>query len=523
MKMRFTRFGTDARGGAAGIALLFLLAAGARSYGQVQIAQVDPSRLLTQQRVDVYLSVNDAQGHPIRGLGPSDFALSEAVPGGSFLPVRSFAFHEGVNAREGVTFFLLVDNSGSMYYRLAEPPAAPKASALSPSAIAPAQPLTRIAAAKAAIRTFLDSVTNPADRIGLAVFNTYYRPEVLPSTARLPVEQALSGISRPAPSGAFTELYASLESAAHDLAGWKGRKVIILLTDGQNFPYFVHSGKPSPQFGTRIVSSDDAIKTLIHQGISVFPIHFGPDQEDTNLQAIAQQTGGRVFEALNERDLARVYLDVRARVASEYTLSYAPRMLPGDRRLVRVDYAGPGGPASATRLYFVGTLFGGSSGGVSPLLLLPLLLAVAGWLLLSRLRFLNRSAAPNLEVLGTGRTRIFPLNDEPTVVRVDEDDAVTVATQGEGEGSGRDITISKDPVTGAFTVESTEPVMVNNQPRRRRVLEPGDVLRVGDTTVVFDVEQEKGMGNREAATAPRRRERGGSAEPKAGRSKSEGG
>ena len=502
--------------------LLLMLIAAPRSYGQVQIAQVDPSRLLTEQRVDVYVSATDANGHPIRGLGPTDFALSEAVPGGAFLPVQRFTFREGVNTRDGVAFYLLVDNSGSMYFRLA-PPAT--AAAPSTAAIESTRPQTRMAAAQAAIRTFLNSVTNPADRIGLAVFNSYFRPEVLPTTSRLPVEQALARITRPAPAAAFTELYASLESAAHDLAGWKGRKVIILLTDGQNYPYYVNTGKPSPQFGTKIVSSADAVNALIRQGISVFPIHVGPSELDAKLGTIARQTGGRLFQADNERELAKVYLDVRARVSSEYVLSYSPRMLPGDRRLVRVDYAGPGGPASASRLYFVGTLFGGTPGKVSPILLGPFLLALVGWFLLSRLRFLNRSLAPNLEVLGSGRTRVFPLKDEPTIVHVGEDDNVTVATQREGPRAPGDITIAKDPVAGAFTVESAEPVMVNNQPRRRRVLEPGDVLRIGDTTVIFDVDQEQGdpasqpAGGRGKSepeeTAARRRKPAGQETPQA--------
>jgi pSer/pThr/pTyr-binding forkhead associated (FHA) protein len=36
---------------------------------------------------------------------------------------------------------------------------------------------------------------------------------------------------------------------------------------------------------------------------------------------------------------------------------------------------------------------------------------------------------------------------------------------------------------------------VNNQPVKRKKLEPGDVLSIGDSTVVFDDTREKGGSN----------------------------
>ncbi len=453
-------------------ALMFSFA-GAVARADDQIAQIDPSHLLTEQKVDVYVSVTDQNGSPVNGLGTQDFTMQEGVPGGDLLPVRSFTLHEGADTNAGITFFLLVDNSGSMYDPV--------------SGAAGGE--TKIEAARAAIRTFVNSITNPLDKTGLATFSTYYRPEVLPEVTRSAVENALGNIRKPAAEGAYTELYASLRSAAQDLAGWKGRKVIILLTDGENYPYTVHTGKPSPQFGTEVVSSSQAVDALIHQGVSVFPIHFGPATEDANLQKIARGTGGRVFEASNESELAGIYLDVRSRVLSEYRLTYTPRMIPGDRRMVRVTYNSPQGADTAEQIYFVGTLFGAASGRLSPLLLIPLLLALLGWFLLTRLRFLNRRNQPNLEVLGprAGGTKVFAIGDDRTVLRPEPDQSVTIITQKSDEenipGPG-EVTIVRS--AGSYTVQSTDPVMVNNRPQRKRKLEPGDVLRVGEATVVFD-------------------------------------
>lgn len=460
-------------------ALLAGLFAALPAYAQVTIAQIDPSRLLTEQQVDIYVSVTGANGKAVTGLPASDFSLFEGQPGKKLMPVQRFSLHEGAPADEGLTFFLLVDNSGSMYEPLA-------------TSLTGGKSQTRIEAARAAIRIFLNSVDNPRDRIGLASFNTLYRVETLPTQVRSRVETGLAQISRPSVADSYTELYASLQAAAHDLSGWKGRKVIIVLTDGQNYPYYRYTGKPNPQFGTNLVTSGDAIHSLIRDGISVFPIHFGPAREDANLKSIARSTGGRVFDARNEKELANVYLDVRKRVLEEYRLTYSPRMIPGERREVRVDYHGPGGPASASQYYFVGTLFGPPKGPLSPLLILPFLIALLAWYLISRARLLNRRRDANLEVLGGGATKVFALNEGKTVIGVGGDRQVTVSSGEESEegkqapaDSGQ-VTVVKDQRTGLFTVVSSNPVMVNNRPTQRRVLRPGDVLRIGEATIVFD-------------------------------------
>jgi len=470
----------SARAAAATVVLALALVATAPAFAQdrVTIAQIDPSRLLTRQEVDVYVGVTGPTGNAVTGLAAADFSLSEGQPGEALSPVSHFSFHEGAPTDEGLTFFLLVDNSGSMY----EP--------LDTSTGVEGQQ-TRIEAARSAIRIFLNSVENPADRIGLASFNTLYRVETLPTRMRSDTEAALARITRPTEADSYTELYASIEAAARDLSGWKGRKVIILLTDGENYPYSLHTGRPNPQFGSTLVSSEEAVRALIREGISVFPIQFGPARQDANLETIAHSTGGRVFDARSEAELANVYLDVRRRVLEEYRLTYSPKMIPGDRREVRVQYHGSGGTASASQYYFVGTLFGPPAGRLSPLLAIPFLIALLAWFLIGRTRFLNRRRDANLEILGTGSTKVFSLNEEKTVIGFDATRRVTVISEEESSGKqqGRkagQVTVIKDQRTGSFTVVSDDPVMVNNRPAQRRLLRPGDVLRIGEVTVVFD-------------------------------------
>ena len=56
--------------------------------------------------------------------------------------------------------------------------------------------LMRVNHAKEAVRSFLTSMTGPADRVGLAAYNTFYRGLVRPGQDRERVTGALEGITR---------------------------------------------------------------------------------------------------------------------------------------------------------------------------------------------------------------------------------------------------------------------------------------------------------------------------------------
>ncbi|MFA6506678.1 MAG: VWA domain-containing protein [Treponemataceae bacterium] len=439
---------------------------------EVTIGQIDPSSLLTRQRVDIYLSPTDGDGRVISGLGSERFSLSEGTSEKDLSRVNGFELTEGVNAADGITFLLLVDNSGSMYDRIDGTPTTIDAE-------------TRMAAARRAVAAFLNSVDNPKDVIGLSSFNTNFIEGVPPTSVRSAVETAFSRVARPGRDDAYTELYVSLSETAHALEERKGRKVVILLSDGENYPYAAHSGKPHPLYGGKIAASSEAIDSLVAQGVSVFPVHFGSGQRDSALRQIASGTGGRVFNAQDEAQLADVYKEIRARVLREYRLRYRPAMLSGDRRVVRVEFRAETGDSSATQYYFTGTLFGSSAGSLNPLLLIPLLLAPALWFALTRLRLLNKRSEANLEVLDGGATQVFSLSDGRTVIGAVGGE-LTIAAAGNTAPNAGDVTVVKDARTGAYTVVSTKTVYVNNKPTENRLLSPGDVIRVGEATIVFD-------------------------------------
>ncbi len=446
-----------------------LLAAASASAADLTIAQIDSSPLLTRQRVHVFLDPTYGDGRIVPGLSSESFSLWEGPSVEALSPVPDFELSEGVNAAQGIAFYLVVDNSGSMYDRI-------------DGSKASSDDDTRMAAVRRAVAAFLDSVDNPKDLIGLAAFNTSYSALLTPTAVRSDVETALGRIRRPNRAEAYTELYAALEEAADTLSDRKGRKVVILLSDGENYPYAPNEGKPHPVYGNRVAKSAEAMEALVRQGVSVFPVHFGTARRDGALRSIAAGTGGRLFDARGERELAAVYGEIRDRVLREYRLSYRPAMLAGDRRYVQVRWEG----AKATQHYYAGTIFGSAAVPLSPLLLIPLLLALALWFSLTRLRLFNRRPDANLEVLDGGAARIFSLNDGKTVIDAGGGE-LTIAAAGAPEAAaGGGLTIVKDEKTGAFTISGGKPFYVNNKATTGRRLAAGDVIRVGEATIVFD-------------------------------------
>ncbi len=473
------------------LALILLTVAAAAAWSQsLTISQIDSSRLLTRQRVDLYVSLTDARGEPIDGAERADFQVLESADGQDFAEVPLLQVDADATATEGISFFLLVDNSGSMYDTLTGEPTEEAER-------------RRIAHVRRAIRTFLSEIDNPQDRLGLASFNTFYTVHSKPSRDQGLIDSLLGEIERPERAAAYTELYAAVRAGVDDLAVAEGRKVLIVLSDGENYPYAPNEGEPHPEYGERIFEYGEAVERAQREGVSVFAVSFGP-QGDSNLSAIATETGGRVYDARNQEELAAVYTDIRRRVLEEYRLSYRPTAEPAERKYVRVRYEGSDGSAQTTRFYFADTIFGTPAEGFTLLWLIPLLLALAGWWAIQHARFLNRRRDANLEVIG-GRTQIFPLESAQTVVGTSDRADVTVAgTGGRGGGAGgggaggggaSSATVVYDPKSDSYTVQSDSPIRVNNQPVKRKRLEPGDVLTVGEGTVVFDDTREETPGD----------------------------
>jgi Ca-activated chloride channel family protein len=465
------------------IAALLLLAAASAGAINLSLAQIDASRLLLSQEVDLYLGVTGEDGRPLRGLPAQAFRVYESADGREYREVRGLsAFAPAAGAAEGITFLMLIDNSGSMYDSVRGGKTSDPA-------------LMRINHAKEAVRSFLTSMTGPADRVGLAAYNTFYRGLVAPGQDRERVTGALEGITRPQPEEAYTELYASLTLAVRAFAGSRGRKAIIILSDGENYPYARYSGKPHPEFKDKIFAYTEPIRACLEEGITVYAVNFGPTK-DRDLRKIALETGGQVFDASNRAELSGVYRRIHEQVAAEYRLTYRAGMQPAERKYVRVRVSGSGGQAEATRFYFSTTVFGLPLGSLSWWLLVPFVLAALGVWLATRLRLESRPGPARLEVLhtrvGSASTRALPLGSAKTVIGGSPKADITIA--GAPGVQGEHATVLFDPKSKRYTIVGEGDITVNNRPVKSRELKAGDVIDVGGATIVFDDGEVGGAG-----------------------------
>ena len=458
------------------------IGSGGSAGGQLQaqslnISQIDSSSLLLSQEINLYLSVNDARGEPIPKLNKEHFKVFESADGQEYAPVPAIVdVAEKPNQKQGIHILLLIDNSGSMYDTLAGAPTD------DPSEM-------RISSAKRAIREFINRSFNPRDVVSLASFNTNLslHSEALKDPSAL--EGLLETISRPQDEQAYTELYHSLDDSVRQMAGYRGRKVVVVLSDGENYPYYEHAGAVHPKYDTELMEPQEVVRSYQMEGITLYAIHFGIER-DQNLGDMALETGGNVYDARNEKELASVYRDIKRKIENEYRLSYQATMIPTDRKFVKVEFQRGNQASEAERYYYAGTLFGIPVQPYPFLILMLLAAVILAWLLLLVMRYRKLQKNAAMEVLQTGyRTKVssttIPLTQEKTVIGGGERADLTIS--GLPSLKPEHATIMHDEKSNAYTLVGEGNITVNN--RRisgNRKLRDGDVVNIEGTTIVFD-------------------------------------
>ena len=457
--------------------ILYGLGAGEVNAQSLNISQIDSSALLLSQEIDLYLSVTDADGDPVPGLTKENFKVFESAEGQDYSAVPAVeSVAEKPNVEQGIHIMLLIDNSGSMYDSLAGAPTE------EPEEM-------RITHAKRAIRNFINRSFNPRDVVSLASFNTNMslHSEALKDPSAL--EGLLESISRPEDDQAYTELYHSLDDSVQQMAGYRGRKVVVVLSDGENYPYYEHAGAAHPQYGTDLMQPDEVVDSYQMEGVTLYAIHFGIER-DRNLGNMALETGGNVYDARNEEELASVYQDIKRKIENEYRLTYKATMIPADRKYVKVDFQRGSMQSEAERYYYAGTLFGIPVQPYPYLILLLLAAAILAWLLLLILRYRKLQKNAALEVLQAGyRTKVssstIPLTQEKTVIGGGERADLTIS--GLPSLKPEHATIMHDEKSGDYTLVGEGNITVNNRKiSGSRKLRDGDVVNIEGTTIVFD-------------------------------------
>lgn len=450
------------------LCILFLLPICSLSAEYLHISQIDANRLVVSQEIDLYLDVSGDDGRPIRGLTAEDFLVYEgAKEGQTGQKAEIISLETDAHQSEGLEILLLVDNSGSMYDKLdGEATETPEE--------------TRMYAARRAIERFIGNAFGPGDSISLASFNSEFFLHTRGAEDPSSVHALLSDIRRPTGDEMYTDLYRSLSEAADLMSPVRGRRLVLVLSDGENYPLPERDGAPeAPDYKS-------IIERYRRRGISLYAIHLG-DRRDRHLGEIALQTGGSVYRADDAGGLYNVYSRIREKLENEYRLSYRASMFSGEKTFVRLSLADDSSRLSEG-FYYSSQLFGRAMKPF-PLPLLGLsVLSFLIWLLFYSVRLRKRNRSPLLEVIDRAYgTRVGnkTLALDGGVTRIGSKEGADLGIAGRFT-AGDELTVSYSDKEKAYTICEQPGLLVNNQPvGKSRLLEGGDLIQFEGTTIVF--------------------------------------
>ena len=436
----------------------------------ISISGIDTTGMIFNGEISLYLNITDAEGLPRKGVTADQLEVLESTDNTTFSSRNISYFSEGDNVSKGINFQLLIDNSGSMYETI-------------DGLETDVYENTRISSAISAIKTLMNSMQGSKDKAGVSYFNTYYKELVPISANRNLVLESLQKIEKPGKDESFTELNAALYSAAGNISTIRGRKIIIVLSDGENYPFSTVRKEDSPQFGSNLYTSEELVDELKLNGATLYGINFG-SRRDPSLERAVIETGGFLYEADSEQVLADIYQNIRERVLSEYHIEIKTDTVYADRKFVKAALKDGSAP-SGTVYYFSGNLFGSPSTDFNWLFLIAIPLAFGLLIFLAYQKLSAPAEKPELEVTDfSGATQIFDIKGSKTVIGNSDRNDITIATETPAEENNA--TIVFDEKKSLYTVVSDKEVLVNNNPVTTRILEPGDVINIEGATIVFN-------------------------------------
>lgn len=259
--------------------------------------------------VELFTTVVDRKGKAVEGLTEKDFTIVEdGVP----QPVRRFELVRDLPIYAGI----MIDTSSSMgeNRRLDE-------------------------AVKSANR-FFETVIQPKDRAAVFTFSDTPTLGVRFTNQMDVLTGALAGLT----AEGNTALYDSLIYALYYFGGIKGKKAIILLSDGQD------SGSH--------YSFGEALEYARRSGVAIYGVGIDMPQKDydvrAKLQKLADETGGRSFFVAAASELEKVFATVEEELRSQYMLAYQSTNQSRDDkfRVIEVKLAKPGLEAKTVRGYY---------------------------------------------------------------------------------------------------------------------------------------------------------------------------
>jgi VWFA-related protein len=228
-------------------------------------------------------------GKPVTGLGAGDFKVSEDEVEQSPLTVEA--------QLPPLSVVVTVDVSGSMSKRMD--------------------------AMKNAAADFVGRL-GEKDAAQLVSFQRKITTLTPMTTDKQGIVQAIDGLVARGDTALYDGLFTSLDLVAEH----KGRKAVVLLSDGVDDD---GTGKPLSKS-----TIQQALEHAAEINVPVFVIGLGTELDETVLKQIAGETGGRYLPAPEASQLAEVYDSIGSQLSGQYAIRYTSS-LPADGTARRVD------------------------------------------------------------------------------------------------------------------------------------------------------------------------------------------
>ncbi|HXY62268.1 MAG TPA: FHA domain-containing protein, partial [Nitrospirota bacterium] len=274
-------------------------------------------------------------------------------------------------------------------------------------------------------------------------------------------------------AGGHTALFDAIAAGVENVQGIPGRRAVIVLTDG-----IANRGA---------LDINEAIAAAVKQYVSIYVIGLGSDVRTARLERIAEETGGFYFFTPSSDGLSQIYDTISRRIRGEYIITYHTEMRADYLRNVALTLSTG---QKAGRSYFQpeSSLFGegsqpaGWAFGIS-------LASVLGLLAISLRRMDQHYQTGHLSLVrGRGTQKDIDIsssvtigNHERNTLGLFKDSSIAEQHAEVRKEHDRYIIEDKGSSTGTF---------VNRKKvTGRQMLEDGDVINVGQATIVFSEEQ----------------------------------
>ena len=260
------------------------------------------------QFVELFTTVTNRKGDPVEDLKMEDFTV---VEDGKKQEVRRFENVRDLPLRTG----LVLDTSLSMTYSLPE--------------------------VKEAAYRFFETVLTPRDRAALFTFNDEPRMVVRFTNN----QEILAGGLAELDAEGETALYDSIIFSLYYFGGLKGKRAILVLTDGED--------------STSTYSFEDALEFARRTGVAIYIIGLDLQSQKSDIRIkmsrLANESGGGIYLIDRAEDLRKVYAEIQEELRSQYLIAYqssAPDSGDAGFREVEIKMHRKGVEAKTIRGYY---------------------------------------------------------------------------------------------------------------------------------------------------------------------------